>query len=80
MPDSVCQLSKEILAVALQKWKEGQMRGIALININMKQICKIVQTDAITYISKLSNDLIITGGRELNTKKKYNKVMEFRGS
>ena len=79
LPDSVCQLSKEILAVALQKWKEGQMRGIALININMKQICKIVQTDAITYISKLSNDLIITGGRELNTKKSIIKLWNLEG-
>ena len=79
LPDSLCQLSKDILAVALQKWKDGQIRGIALININSRQICKIVQTDAITYINKLSNNLIITGGRELNTKKSVVKLWSLEG-
>ena len=79
LPDSMCQLNKEILAVALQKWKDGQIRGIALINISLKQICKIVQTDAITYISKLSNELIITGGRELNTKRSIIKLWSLEG-
>ena len=47
--------------VALQKWKEGQVRGIDLININFRQIVKIIQTYAITYINIMNNGLIFTG-------------------
>ena len=79
LPDSICQLNKKLLAVALQKWKEGQVRGVALININFRQIVKIIQTDAITYINLMSNGLIITGGRELNTKRSIVKIWSLEG-
>ena len=79
MPDSICQLNKKLLAIALQKWKEGQVRGIALININFRQIVKIIQTDAITYINLMSNGLVITGGRELNTKRSIVKIWSLEG-
>ena len=79
LPDSICQLNKKLLAVALQKWKEGQVRGIALINIDFRQILKIIQTDAITYINLMSNGLIITGGRELNTKRSIVKIWSLEG-
>ena len=80
LPDSICQLNKKLLAVALQRWKEGQVRGIALININCRQIVKIIQTDAITYINLMSNGLVITGGRELNTKRSIVKLWSLEGS
>ena len=79
LPDSICQLNKKLLAVALQRWKEGQVRGIALININFRQIIKIIQTDAITYINLMSNGLVITGGRELNTKRSIVKIWSLDG-
>ena len=79
LPDSICQLNKKLLAIALQKWKEGQVRGIALININFRQIVKIIQTDAITYINLMSNGLVITGGRELNTKRSIVKIWSLEG-
>ena len=79
LPDSICQLNKKLLAVALQKWKEGQVRGIALINSNFRQIVKIIQTDAITYINLMSNGLVITGGRELNTKRSIVKIWSLEG-
>ncbi len=79
LPDSICQLNKKLLAVALQRWKEGQVRGIALININFRQIAKIIQTDAITYINVMSNGLVITGGRELNTKRSIVKIWSLEG-
>ena len=79
LPDSICQLNKKLLAVALQKWKEGQVRGVALININFRQIVKIIQTDAITYINLMSNGLIITGGRELNTNRSIVKIWSLEG-
>ena len=79
LPDSICQLNKKLLAVALQRWKEGQVRGIALININCRQIVKIIQTDAITYINLMSNGLVITGGRELNTKRSIVKIWSLDG-
>ena len=80
LPDSICQLNKKLLAVALQKWKEGQVRGIALINSNFRQIVKIIQTDAITYINLMSNGLVITGGRELNTKRSIVKIWSLEGT
>jgi len=79
LPDSICQLNKKLLAVALQRWKEGQVRGIALINVNFRQIVKIIQTDAITYINLLSNGLVITGGREVNTKRSIVKIWCLEG-
>ena len=79
LPDSICQLNKKLLAIALQKWKEGQVRGIALININFRQIVKIIQTDSITYINLMSNGLVITGGRELNTKRSIVKIWSLEG-
>ena len=79
LPDSICQLNKKLLAVALQRWKEGQVRGIALINVNFRQIVKIIQTDAITYINLLSNGLVITGGREINTKRSIVKIWCLEG-
>ena len=79
LPDSICQLNKKILAVALQRWKEGQVRGVALINVNFRQIVKIIQTDAITYINLMSNGLVITGGRELNTKRSIVKIWSLDG-
>ena len=80
LPDSICQLNKKLLAVALQRWKEGQVRGIALININFRQISKIIQTDAITYINLMTNGLVITGGRELNTKRSIVKIWSLDGT
>lgn len=65
--------------MALQRWKEGQVRGIALINVNFRQIVKIIQTDAITYINLLSNGLVITGGREVNTKRSIVKIWCLEG-
>jgi hypothetical protein len=79
LPDSICQLNNKLLAVALQRWKEGQVRGIALININSRQIAKIIQTDAITYINVMSNGLVITGGRELNSKRSIIKIWSLDG-
>ena len=79
LPDSICQLNKKLLAVALQRWKEGQVRGIALINVNFRQIVKIIQTDAITYINLMSNGLVITGGREVNTKRSIVKIWSLEG-
>ena len=80
LPDSICQLNKKLLAIALQKWKEGQVRGIALINVNFRQIVKIIQTDAITYINLMNNGLVITGGRELNTKRSIVKIWSLEGN
>jgi hypothetical protein len=79
LPDSICQLNNKLLAVALQRWKEGQVRGIALINFNSRQIAKIIQTDAITYINVMSNGLVITGGRELNSKRSIIKIWSLDG-
>ena len=80
LPDSICQLNKKLLAVALQRWKEGQVRGVALINVNFRQISKIIQTDAITYINIMSNGLVITGGREMNTKRSIVKIWSLEGN
>ena len=77
LPDPLCQINKDYLVVALQKWKEGQIRGMSIININLKQIIKTIHTDALTFIGKLSNGKIVSGGRELSSKKSMIKIWAF---
>ena len=77
LPDSLCQINKDYLAVALQKWKEGQTRGISIINIKFKQITKTIHTDALTFIGKLGNGKIVSGGREQSSKRSMIKIWSF---
>ena len=68
LADTLSQINEKYLAVALQKWNENQMRGIAIIDIFSKTIIKNVTTDAMTFICGINKEYIISGGRDSNKK------------
>ena len=69
--DTLCQINEQYLCVALQKWSSNQIKGIAVIDIEKKQIIRTIQGDSMTCISLISSidKIIITGGRDKTNKK-----------
>ena len=68
LADSLCQINKQYLSVALQKWNEGQLKGIAIVDLFKKQIIKNIVSDAMTCIYKINDEYFITGGRDSSKK------------
>ena len=68
LADTICQVNEKYLAVALQKWNENQVRGIAIIDIFSKTIIKSITSDAMTFICGINKEFIISGGRDPNKK------------
>ena len=66
LSDTICQINEKYLAVALQKWNENQIRGIAIIDIFSKTITKNITSDAMTFICGINKEYIISGGRDPN--------------
>ena len=50
-PDSICQLNKQNICIGLQKFKEGQSNGIAIIHITKRYIVKIIEDLPISSLS-----------------------------
>ena len=69
--DTICQIDEEYLCVALQKWDNNQIKGIAIIDLKEKKIINKIQGDSIACISLINNKekIIITGGRDKANKK-----------
>ena len=68
LADSLCQINKQYLCVALQKWSEGQLKGMAIVDLFKKQIIKNIISDAMTCVYRISDEFFITGGRDSSKK------------
>ena len=51
-PESICLLNKKYIGIALQKYKEKNSNGIAIIDIIDKELFKIIKGYSIGFISK----------------------------
>ena len=69
--DTICQIDKQYLCVALQKWDDSQIKGIAIIDLIKKQIINRIQGDSMTCITLINSKekIIISGGRDKTNKK-----------
>ena len=69
--DTLCQIDQQYLCVALQKWNNNQIKGIAIIDLIKKQIVNKIQGDSMTCISLVNSKekIIISGGRDKANKK-----------
>ena len=66
--DSLCQINNQFLCVALQRWNENQLKGIAIIDLYKKQVIKNILSDAMTCICKINDENFLTGGRDYTKK------------
>ena len=71
--NSICQLNEQYLCVGLQKNKNSELtNGFALIDINKREKCKIIEGDNITSIYyDIENSLLIAGIKTLVEKNIY---------
>ena len=69
--DTICQIDKQYLCVALQKWDDTQIKGIAIIDLIKKQIINRIQGDSMTCITLINSKekIILSGGRDKTNKK-----------
>ena len=75
--DTLCQLNKQFFCVALQKWKNNQIKGLAIIDMYEKRIFKIIKGDSMTCLTKLSNNILLSGGRDNIEKQSYIHLWKF---
>ena len=75
--DTLCQLNKQFFCVALQKRKNNQIKGLAIIDMYERQIVKIIKDDSMTCLAKLDQNFLLSGGRDNITKKSYIHLWKF---
>ena len=76
IPDSICKLSKKYIGIALQKYKDNDLNGIAILNIIKKELVKVIRGFSIGFMSRYfetRNIFFVT-----NRTKSINKYNELR--
>ena len=71
--DSICQLNKKFLCVGLQNHcRTGQINGFAIIDIDLKEIKKIIQTSPIDSLYYNFETKILYSAMDIAEKKRKN--------
>lgn len=74
-PESICSLNKKLVGIALQKYKENNSNGIALINIIDKKLVRIIKGYSIGFMSKsIRNKYIIFSTNKGKTTNKNDQI------
>ena len=78
-PNSICKINKKTLAFALEYASlRGKMGGIALVDIEYKEIFSIIEMDSISCISSISENKFFACSYNRKTKKRYLKEFEMK--